>query len=225
MVFLLFQTVEGARLDQQQAPLSPLFAERQERRPPCHPGLLKCLRHERLHCQRPPMEVSSFLDFEYSLFRTNSYSLDKSLQALASPVGDTDQEMLRFMHPLLESLFQLWEEWEQQELPVFNVIIAFLRLLGELFPSTRLNFFRRAPKCRECRLLQPLHREVPPRQSCLVRLFISHHQSLCSRKMMKCLHHYIESASKSNNDLARNSLKMVGGIFQIIVAAKIAMDK
>ena len=93
------------------------------------------------------MEVSSFLDFEYSLFRTNSYSLDKSLQALASPVGDTDQEMLRFMHPLLESLFQLWEEWEQQELPVFNVIIAFLRLLGELFPSTRLNFFRRAPKC------------------------------------------------------------------------------
>ena len=43
--------------------------------------------------------------------------------------------------------------------------------------------------------------------------------------MMKCLHHYIESASKSNNDLARNSLKMVGGIFQIIVAAKIAMDK
>ncbi|KIH65513.1 hypothetical protein ANCDUO_04163, partial [Ancylostoma duodenale] len=57
-------------------------------------------------------------------------NLNTSLNVLGAPFGDLQDEMVRFLCPLLDALFELWDEREQLELPVFDVIVALLKLTG-----------------------------------------------------------------------------------------------
>ena len=81
-------------------------------------------------------------------WQKNGNTLQSSLQALSVPVGETKVDvrilffndrymslssilqMMRFMHPLLDSLFRLWEDKESLLLPAFDVIVAVLRITG-----------------------------------------------------------------------------------------------
>ncbi|KAL6740832.1 hypothetical protein Aduo_014147 [Ancylostoma duodenale] len=106
--------------------------------------------------------------------------------------------MVRFLCPLLDALFELWDEREQLELPVFDVIVALLKLTDEqqyAYSSEMLRkYMDRFPYCN------------------------------AAIKLMRCLNHYIASASISNNEKTRNSLKVMGHVFGTVVQSKKSGD-
>uniref|UniRef100_A0A1I7XV93 SH3 domain-containing protein n=1 Tax=Heterorhabditis bacteriophora TaxID=37862 RepID=A0A1I7XV93_HETBA len=130
--------------------------------------------------------------------KTSSPNLVTSLAALASPVGDTENEMVRFLCPLLDALFEMWEERDQLELPVFDAIVSVLRLTDE----------QRHSKSSE--ILKKYMDRFPYSEAAI--------------KLMRCLNHYIASAATSNNEKTRNSLKVMGHVFRTVIQSKKSGD-
>lgn len=64
-------------------------------------------------------------------WRMNCVNLTPSLVALAQPIGDTENEIIRFISHLLDALFEIWHDRETSEKIVFDVIVAVLRLCGK----------------------------------------------------------------------------------------------
>ncbi|KJH46364.1 hypothetical protein DICVIV_07574 [Dictyocaulus viviparus] len=102
--------------------------------------------------------------------------------------------MARFLCALLDALFELWEEREQLELPVFDVIVALFKLTDE----QRYNW--------SVAVLEK-YLEIFPYCNAAIRL-------------MRCLNHYITSASTNNNEKTRNALKVMGHIFRTVIHSK-----
>uniref|UniRef100_A0A7I5EA51 Dedicator of cytokinesis protein 4 n=1 Tax=Haemonchus contortus TaxID=6289 RepID=A0A7I5EA51_HAECO len=131
-------------------------------------------------------------------WRESRPNLNSSLIMLAAPFGDTQEEMIRFLCPLLDALFELWEEREQLELPVFDVIIALFKLTEEQVNSTSADslkkYLDRFPYCN------------------------------AAVKLMRCLNHYIASASTVNNEKTRNLFKVLGLVFRTVVQSKRSGD-
>ncbi|ETN76198.1 hypothetical protein NECAME_11864, partial [Necator americanus] len=131
-------------------------------------------------------------------WRDSRPNLNSSLNVLGSPFGDLQDEMIRFLCPLLDALFELWEEREQLELPVFDVVVALLKLTDEQRYTSSLEMLKkymdRFPYCN------------------------------AAIKLMRCLNHYIASASTSNNEKTRNSLKVMGHVFRTVVQSKKSGD-
>ncbi|VDM56203.1 unnamed protein product [Angiostrongylus costaricensis] len=121
-------------------------------------------------------------------------NLNTSLNVLAAPFGDLQDEMVRFLCTLLDALFELWEEREQLELPVFDVIVTLLKLTDEQRYSWSVELLKkyldRFPFCN------------------------------AALKLMRCLNHYIASASTDNNEKTRNALKVMGHIFRVVIQSK-----
>ncbi|CAI4229531.1 unnamed protein product [Auanema sp. JU1783] len=126
-------------------------------------------------------------------WRNNPYNLANSLSKLSTPVGEAENEMVRFFSPLLDALFEIWDEREQLELPVFDVIVSLYRLVEE-------------PRNVKC---------INVLEKYMDRFFFP----TAVLKLLKCLNHYIVSASTSNNEKTRNSLKVMGRIFITIVCS------
>ncbi|PIO68494.1 hypothetical protein TELCIR_09721 [Teladorsagia circumcincta] len=131
-------------------------------------------------------------------WRESRPNLNSSLIMLAAPFGDTQDEMIRFLCPLLDALFELWEEREQLELPAFDVIIALFKLTEEQIHSTGADslkkYLDRFPYCN------------------------------AAVKLMRCLNHYIASASTVNNEKTRNLFKVLGLVFRTVVQSKRSGD-
>uniref|UniRef100_A0A158P616 C2 DOCK-type domain-containing protein n=1 Tax=Angiostrongylus cantonensis TaxID=6313 RepID=A0A158P616_ANGCA len=121
-------------------------------------------------------------------------NLSTSLNVLAAPFGDIQDEMVRFLCALFDALFELWEEREQLELPVFDVIVTLLKLTDEQRYSWSVELLKkyldRFPFCN------------------------------AALKLMRCLNHYIASASTDNNERTRNALKVMGHIFRVVIQSK-----
>ncbi|VDL71113.1 unnamed protein product [Nippostrongylus brasiliensis] len=107
--------------------------------------------------------------------------------------------MIRFLCPLLDALFELWEEREQLELPVFDVIVALFKLTEDQRHNSSADVLKkymdRFPYCN------------------------------AAIKLIRCLNHYIASASTVNNEKTRNLLKVLGLIFRTVVQSKRSGDK
>ncbi|PAV78937.1 hypothetical protein WR25_21931 [Diploscapter pachys] len=124
-------------------------------------------------------------------WRKNASTLQSSLQALSVPVGETKVDMMRFMHPLLDSLFEVWEDKDSLLLPAFDVIVAVLRITDE----------------------QAFAEYLPILDTYIQRF----PYETAAFKLLQCLNHYIESAVQNNNEKTRNSLKEMGSIFRLIM--------
>ncbi|KAE9421890.1 hypothetical protein Angca_005553, partial [Angiostrongylus cantonensis] len=127
-------------------------------------------------------------------WRDSRPNLSTSLNVLAAPFGDIQDEMVRFLCALFDALFELWEEREQLELPVFDVIVTLLKLTDEQRYSWSVELLKkyldRFPFCN------------------------------AALKLMRCLNHYIASASTDNNERTRNALKVMGHIFRVVIQSK-----
>uniref|UniRef100_A0A8R1IHC6 DOCKER domain-containing protein n=3 Tax=Caenorhabditis japonica TaxID=281687 RepID=A0A8R1IHC6_CAEJA len=60
-------------------------------------------------------------------WRMNCVNLTPSLIALAQPIGDTENEMIRFISHLLDVLFEIWHD-RTLEMIAFDVVVAILRV-------------------------------------------------------------------------------------------------
>ncbi|KAJ1370300.1 Dedicator of cytokinesis protein 1 [Parelaphostrongylus tenuis] len=131
-------------------------------------------------------------------WRDSRPNLNTSLNVLAAPLDDLQDEMVRFLCALLDALFELWEEREQLELPVFDVIVELLKLTEEQRYSWSVELLKkyldRFPFCN------------------------------AAIKLMRCLNHYIASASKDNNKKTLNALKVIGHIFRLVIQSKKSGD-
>ncbi|KAK5984299.1 Dedicator of cytokinesis protein 1 [Trichostrongylus colubriformis] len=131
-------------------------------------------------------------------WRESRPNLNSSLIMLAAPFGDTQDEMIRFLCPLLDALFDLWDEREQLELAAFDVIVALFKLTEEQINSaaadTLKKYLDRFPYCN------------------------------AAVKLMRCLNHYIASASTVNNEKTRNLFKVLGLVFRTVVQSKRSGD-
>ncbi|CAD6193581.1 unnamed protein product [Caenorhabditis auriculariae] len=133
-------------------------------------------------------------------WRINCAKLYNSLCSLAVPVGEMENEIIRFLPHLLDALFEIWFERENLELIVFDSIVAILRLCDEP---------------RNIKVTKPI-----------LDTYLSRFPyTSASAKLLKCLNHYIVSEMKDNNERARNSLKEMGLIFKFIIASRRALDR
>ncbi|VDK50988.1 unnamed protein product [Cylicostephanus goldi] len=76
-------------------------------------------------------------------WRESRPNLNTSLNTLGAPFGELQDEMIRFLCPLLDALFELWEEREQLELSVFDVIVVLLKLTDEQQYSTSADILKK----------------------------------------------------------------------------------
>ncbi|WKY04289.1 hypothetical protein Q1695_005354 [Nippostrongylus brasiliensis] len=131
-------------------------------------------------------------------WRDSRPNLTSSLNVLSTPFGEVQDEMIRFLCPLLDALFELWEEREQLELPVFDVIVALFKLTEDQRHNSSADVLKkymdRFPYCN------------------------------AAIKLIRCLNHYIASASTVNNEKTRNLLKVLGLIFRTVVQSKRSGD-
>uniref|UniRef100_A0A8R1DP92 Uncharacterized protein n=1 Tax=Caenorhabditis japonica TaxID=281687 RepID=A0A8R1DP92_CAEJA len=127
-------------------------------------------------------------------WRMNCVNLTPSLIALAQPIGDTENEMIRFISHLLDALFEIWHDRETSEMIAFDVIVAILRLCEEQRHPQAAKIF----------------------ESYLKRFSFTS----ASLKILKCLNQYVQSDSDESNEKARNAFKVMGSLFKIVVVSK-----
>ncbi|CAI2351048.1 unnamed protein product [Caenorhabditis sp. 36 PRJEB53466] len=127
-------------------------------------------------------------------WRMNCVNLTPSLIALAQPIGDTENEMIRFIPHLLDALFEIWHDRETSEKIVFDVIVAVLRLCEEQRHPQAAKIF----------------------ESYLKRFSFTS----AALKILKCLNQYVVSDSDDSNEKARNAFKVMGPLFKVVVVSK-----
>ncbi|CAB3409227.1 unnamed protein product [Caenorhabditis bovis] len=127
-------------------------------------------------------------------WRMNCIGLNASLVALSQPIGETENEMIRFLSPLLDALFEIWHDRETAEMAVFDAIVAVMRL------------------CEDQR-----HAQASKLFDAYLKRFSF---TSASTKILRCLIHYVMTDSDECNEKSRNSFKVMGSLFKIVVASE-----